>query len=272
MWATFRTSLGREGDEVAALPEVLGLGEVSGGRLEVRHLSKAYYGLLALSDVSFVVEPGELVGLIGPNGSGKTTAIDCISGFLAPNAGEVRFDERSLAGRRPDECARRGLVRTFQAVRVFRSMSARTNVLMGMLAADGRGHARRTIGHGSDEVASSLLADLGLAQAADKVAGDLAYGQRKLVELAAALIARPRLLLLDEPVAGVNAAIARVIRDHVVALNQAGTSIILVEHNLEFVANVCPRVIVLDHGQLIADGPPSSVMHLPVVHKAYFGR
>jgi len=251
---------------------------VQGARLEVSGLTKAFYGVRALDEVSFDVAGGELVGLIGPNGSGKTTAIDCISGFQDPDAGAVTLDGVSIFRKPPHLLTQRGLLRTFQSVRVFSSLSVRANL---RTAALGRLARRRRLAAlvrrdrpwpGVDERIDELLRAFGIAHHADTPAGDLSYGQRKLVEFAAACIFPPRLLLLDEPVAAVNPTIINVIRDWIVQMNAAGTTVLLVEHNIELVVGLCQRVVVLDHGVKIADGAPGEVMRLAAVQEAYFGR
>ena len=245
----------------------------SGARLEVRHLTKQFFGLRALSDVSFTVEPGELVGLIGPNGSGKTTAVDCISGFQRANRAEVDLDGISVAGRRPDELAARGLVRTFQQVRIFPTLTVRANIQMGGWAALSRRSASFGEHWDAVEQRTDELIDLfSLRRLADQPAGRLSYGQRKLIEFAAGLQCRPRVLLLDEPVAAVNPTLGQTIRQRIVDLNDAGVSVVLIEHNMELVTGICDRLIVLDHGEKIAEGLPGDVMARPEVQEAYFGR
>ena len=245
----------------------------TGARLQVRGLTKSYYGLLALHDVAFDVEPGELVGLIGPNGSGKTTAIDCVTGFLSADRLDATLDGESISAKRPDQLAARGMVRTFQQVRIFPTQSVRANIQMGGWAALGRHHGRRgdhwdTVSQRTEE----LLRLFDLGRLADAPAGRLSYGQRKLVEFAAGMQCRPRLILLDEPVAAVNPTLAHVIRQRIVDLNQSGVSVLLIEHNMELVTGICHRLVVLDHGEKIAEGTPDSVMTLTQVQEAYFGR
>jgi branched-chain amino acid transport system ATP-binding protein len=244
---------------------------VAGAHLEVEGLSKAFLGVRALHDVSFEVKPGELVGLIGPNGSGKTTAIDCLTGFLQPDRIRARLDGASIAGMRPDQLAARGMVRTFQQVRIFGTLTVRQNITMGAWALDGRG-SRRRVWSEVDSRTERLIDLLNLRRVADLPASKLSYGQRKLIEFGAAMQCAPRLLILDEPVAAVNPTLGRAMRDQILGLNQRGVSVLLIEHNMELVTDVCQRLVVLDHGEKIADGPPAEVMSLAHVQEAYFGR
>jgi branched-chain amino acid transport system ATP-binding protein len=244
-----------------------------GARLEVRGLTKWFYGLRALHNVDFSVEPGELVGLIGPNGSGKTTAIDCITGFQRPDLMHATFDGETVERARPDQLASRGLVRTFQQTRIFPTLSVRRNVEMGGWAARGRDGRKGAVDW--DDVArrtEELIELFELGRLADAPAGRLSYGQRKLVEFAAGMQCHPRLVLLDEPVAAVNPTLANSIRRRIVDLNSTGVSVLLVEHNMELVTGICQRLVVLDHGEKIADGPPDEVMAATEVQEAYFGR
>jgi ABC-type branched-subunit amino acid transport system ATPase component len=247
-------------------------------RLEVRQLTKRFRGVHALDDVSFSVRPGELVGLIGPNGSGKSTALDCICALQRPDAGEVRLDGQPLAARGPHRLARSGIARTFQDARVFDALTVAENLgLASMGATPGRRRWSTLLGPWSRTRAvtlhdmTRLLDGLGLGGLASRRAGELSYGQRKLVDLAAAAIQRPRLLLLDEPVAAVSPVIIETITDLLRRLHHEGVAILLVEHNLELVQDLCDRVVVLDSGRLIADGDPRDVIQRKEVHAAYFG-
>jgi branched-chain amino acid transport system ATP-binding protein len=251
---------------------------VRGAELGVSGLTKAFYGVRALDQVDFTVGAGELVGLIGPNGSGKTTAIDCISGFQSPDAGAVTLDGASIYRKPPHTLTKHGLLRTFQSVRVFPTLSVRANLRTAALGRLSRARRLQALLHrdrewpGVDERIDELLHAFAIAHHADTAAGDLSYGQRKLVEFAAACVFPPRLLLLDEPVAAVNPTIINVIRDWIVRMNDGGTTIVLVEHNIELVVGLCRRVVVLDHGVKIADGDPNDVMRMDAVQEAYFGR
>ena len=248
--------------------------DAPGAALEIRRLSKSFYGTTVLDGVSFDVAPGELVGLIGPNGSGKTTLIDCVTGVLRPEGGEVMLDGSRITRLPAHRLARRGLVRTFQQVRVFTSATVRENVIAGGFATVPWSRYLFNGGHWSETAhrADSLLADLGIDRVGASLAGQVSYGQRKLIEFAAGMLCAPRLIFLDEPVAAVNPTLALTMRDRIRKLHESSMTIVLVEHNLEVVLDLCQRLVVLDHGVKIADGPPSEVMKMPAVQEAYLGR
>jgi branched-chain amino acid transport system ATP-binding protein len=247
--------------------------------LEVSGLTKRFQGVTALDGVDLAVRPGELVGLIGPNGSGKTTLFHCVAGVVRPERGHVKLDGLSITGWPPHRVARRGVGRTFQAARFFGRLSAREHVLAALqeVQPDGLGArflrlpaARRAEARARAR-AADLLAWVGLADLADRPAGALSYGQRKLLAFAMALAPEPRILLLDEPLAGVNPLLVERLAGHMRELHAAGRTILLIEHNLSVVMNLCQRLVVLDHGQAIAEGPPARVRENPVVIAAYFG-
>lgn len=240
--------------------------------LHVRGLHKRYGGVAALQDVSFDVTVGELVALIGPNGSGKSTAVDCITGFTTPTSGRILVNGRE--SRTPQRLAWRGVARTFQSVRVFTSLSVQDNVLLGGFA-NSRNFLAAYLAHPGPKArrrADQIIAEFQLAHVAHMRAGEVSYGQRKLVEFAAAVMRNPSTLLLDEPVAAVNPTLAKVMRENILRFNETGMSILLIEHNMEFVVQTCPRVIVLDQGVVLADGPAAEVMGRTDVREAYFGR
>jgi branched-chain amino acid transport system ATP-binding protein len=245
-----------------------------GGMLAIDGVTKAFYGVKALDNVSLTVKPGELLGLIGPNGSGKTTLIDCVTGFLRADRGTVRLDERDITAFAPDRLASHRLVRTFQTVRVFATLSVRQNVAMGGFATIGPSgfFAQAEQWSRRERRADELIAQFGLGRVADDLASSLSYGQRKLVEFAAGLMCEPRVVLFDEPVAAVNPTLALEIRRHIRELHSQGTTIVLVEHNMELVMGLCERLVVLDHGVKIADGLPQEVISRRGVQEAYFGR
>ena len=240
--------------------------------LQVRGLHKRYGGVVALREVSFDVTAGELVALVGPNGSGKSTAVDCITGFTTPTSGRILVNGRRP--RTPQRLAWQGVARTFQSVRVFQSLSVRDNVLLGSFANSRNPLAAYLArpGSGAQRRADEIIDEFELARVAHMRAGEVSYGQRKLVEFAAAVMRNPSTLLLDEPVAAVNPTLAKVVRENILRFNERGMSILLIEHNMEFVVQTCPRVIVLDQGAILADGPAAEVMGRDDVREAYFGR
>ena len=247
--------------------------------LTVERLGKAYLGVKAVDDVSFTVDAGEVAGLIGPNGSGKSTTIDCLSGFQRADRGRWRLGDIDLTDRAPHAIARLGLTRTFQAVRCYDALSLTENLLCAA-------EARRAIGWGDAFLATArlqahersarakaieLLDLVGLGRYADAPAGILSYGQRKLLALAGALMTEPKIVLLDEPVAGVNPTMIRTIERAIERINKAGIALLIVEHNVEFIMALCSRVIVLDAGRLLAEGPPAIIRDDPRVLEAYMG-
>jgi len=248
--------------------------------LEVRGLVKHFLGVTAVDRVDLAVEPGELVSLIGPNGSGKTTLFNCVTGYLAADGGRVLFHGHDLTGAPPHRVARLGVARTFQQVSVFPRLSALENLLVflqqhqeeRLLARLVRSKRVRRLEAEAIERALRLLDPVGLAAKADAAAGSLSYGQRKLLAFAAALMPDPELLLLDEPAAAVNPTMINQMKKHILALHREGKTVVLVEHNMDVVMDISQRVVVLDHGQKIAEGPPDVIRRDPRVIEAYFGR
>jgi branched-chain amino acid transport system ATP-binding protein len=248
--------------------------------LDVRNLGKTYYGFPALRDVSFAVEAGELVGVIGPNGAGKTTLFDCIMGALRVTAGQVRLRGEDITGEPEHAIALRGMRRMHQLTEVFPRLSVLDHLLIAAQESRGAGLLPTLFGTAAirseerhrRERARELLELLRLTSMRDAPGGTLSYGQRKLVALGMMMMAGPALVLLDEPMGGVNEALIEELVEHITALNRQGQTFLVIEHNMNVVMRLCRHVIVLDHGEMIAGGTPAEVRANPAVLEAYFGR
>lgn len=234
--------------------------------LEVEGLCRRFGGLKAVDALSLQVGENEIVGLLGPNGSGKTTALNLISGVLSPDNGSIKIAGRDIAGLPSHRVSRSGVGRTFQLVRLFNTMTVRENVVAGMAFTE-----RPSFGKAADLVADTLLERVGLIQLGDKVAGDLTYMNQKKVELARALAGKPRVLLLDEWLAGLNPTELVDAMQLVASIRKEGISILMVEHVLEAVRSLCDRCVVMTAGTPISSGTPTQVLSDPQVVRAYLG-
>jgi branched-chain amino acid transport system ATP-binding protein len=248
--------------------------------LEVRDLSRSFGGLKAVSGLTFEVEAGEIFGIIGPNGAGKSTAVNLISGVTKPSSGTVQFEGRVVTGLAPHALVALGLSRTFQSTTVFGQRTVSENCRRGGYLARYPGFAAAMLGTGraaemrakSDARVAEVLDWLDLARVAEIRAADLPYGAQKTLGMAIALMAWPRLLMLDEPVAGLSAAEADHVRDTILKVRERGISVVVIDHNMRFMAGLCDRILVLHHGQELARGKPQEVLSNTAVIEAYLGR
>ena len=232
--------------------------------LEARDLRKAFGGIRAVDGCSFIVPGGKISGLIGPNGSGKTTTFNLLTGLTMPDAGQVIYRGENLAGLKPYQIFRRGITRTFQITRIFREMT----VLENMLSVTGLAVPDRV----ARERAAELIELVNLGHLRAEYGGRLSYGQQKLLEFARALMTDPDLILLDEPAAGVNRTLLQHLLDHIHRLREQGKTIVIVEHDMNVIMTLCDRIFVMDYGVKIAEGPPADIQRNDRVLEAYFGR
>jgi neutral amino acid transport system ATP-binding protein len=238
--------------------------------LEVRDLRKRFGGVVAVDGCSFSVREGTVTGLIGPNGSGKTTVFNAVTGYLRADGGSVRFDGQEV--RRPDPALmyRRGLSRTFQQTRVFPQLTLVENLVVAVQQPL-RSMARARIGREDLARAHEVLERFGLTSHRERKAAELSFGQRKLLEFATVLMGRPRLVLLDEPASGVNPLMIEAMERHIRELNAEGLTFLVVEHDMNLVMRLCDPIIVLDHGSKIAEGSAADIRENPIVLEAYLG-
>ena len=247
--------------------------------LEVDQLTLRFGGLTALDNVSFDIKEGEILGLIGPNGAGKTTCFNAITGVYRPTSGTISFNGKSLAGKKRFEITQAGIARTFQNIRLFPTMTALENVLVGADAQHSTGmfsalfrlpkHRREEAeGH---QRAMELLRFMGLAKQADELAANLSYGDQRRLEIARAMATQPKLICLDEPAAGFNPQEKRVLMDLIRKVRDQGFTVLLIEHDMRLVMGVTDRIVVLEFGKKIAEGTPAEIRDNPAVIAAYLG-
>lgn len=247
--------------------------------LRLERLRKAYGGVVAVDEVSFSVQRGSITSLIGPNGCGKSTLIDCISGFTAPQGGRWFLDGQEITARAPWDIVKAGMSRTFQTVRVYPPLSVTENLVIALQAQEMtpwprnllRGAAARRFEQQARERVAEVIERVGLTRVAGLPAGDLSYGQQKLVALGSALVGKPSLVILDEPLAGVNPTLCQAIGELLAGLRAEGMTLLLVEHNMDFVMRMSDQVIVLDQGRLLVQGEPAQVQADERVLEAYIG-